>query len=557
MFYDPVEFSARQVLLAYRHEVVELPVEAVQVDPKVVNKVSTDYDDPQFASVRQDLLDQRVLLGPVWVSSEQLGERVTAFVGITLRGTHNVKPAEILRMLRSEQGLRNTLVHLFQTDRGQPFHYFAKLACRDMQELDEATNAIGSARIGPVRLEGKTLVVAKGVDHMPLYRSRSHAAVGLIPDVSDIHMVAERLVSPFGAAAVNGFNALESATKLAFLASLRELRAEVDAIRLDEEYRGRVVNAIEKFAGVVLSGAKPIDMTGAVMELASVVEASAKRALRLAAERAYGREHARAQRELKLPTKDFRKVSLGKAAHAFRVMSSHKDFEFIASELERDALDRLELFSEERNRWAHGSMIDLGEVSAIDAARRTLLHGIASIRWLLGDVTTAVSEGAITQEAATDSLTIKARTQREFGIFVSYSAQDKPVADHIVDGLRALRLPFWYAPVEIGPGDSIVQQVSGALARHDTVLILLSPNSVKSKWVQQELNSALMAKLRGEKVRIVPLLIAQCQIPEVLKDVRYIDLASDFHDGFMELLSFLGGLRRRDYGPGDNKQQAE
>ena len=87
--------------------------------------------------------------------------------------------------------------------------------------------------------------------------------------------------------------------------------------------------------------------------------------------------------------------------------------------------------------------------------------------------------------------------------------------------------------------ESIVQKINEGLARNDTLVILLSPNSVSSKWVQRELNSVLMTQLSDQNVTVVPLLIAECDIPTVLKYIKYIDMTRDYQTGFIKLCEFL------------------
>ena len=66
-----------------------------------------------------------------------------------------------------------------------------------------------------------------------------------------------------------------------------------------------------------------------------------------------------------------------------------------------------------------------------------------------------------------------------------------------------------------------------------------------SKWVHRELNSALRAQLAGHNVVVLPVLVEPCELPEILKEIKYIDLAGDFESGFIQLLEFLRKRRSR------------
>lgn len=162
-----------------------------------------------------------------------------------------------------------------------------------------------------------------------------------------------------------------------------------------------------------------------------------------------------------------------------------------------------------------------------------MVEAIGLLSWLCADV-----GGKLPTETALEALPEK-RSGRERGIFVSYSSSDGQVAERIANGLKALGYRVWYAEWEIAPGDSIVEKINDALARNDTLLLLLSPNSVNSRWVQRELDTALMAQLRGQDVVVVPMLIEECDIPAVLATIKWIDITSDFQAGFIKLLDFL------------------
>jgi hypothetical protein len=129
--------------------------------------------------------------------------------------------------------------------------------------------------------------------------------------------------------------------------------------------------------------------------------------------------------------------------------------------------------------------------------------------------------------------------KRELGIFVSHSTKDAEMAQKITAELRELNYPVWYADWEIAPGQSIVDKIIEALARNDTLIVLLSQNSVKSMWVERELNAALMSQLSGHAVTVLPILIDDCKIPAILQGVRYIDMRQDFREGFARLVEFL------------------
>jgi hypothetical protein len=54
---------------------------------------------------------------------------------------------------------------------------------------------------------------------------------------------------------------------------------------------------------------------------------------------------------------------------------------------------------------------------------------------------------------------------------------------------------------------------------------------------QAELNATLMAELSGKGVAVLPVLIEDCELPELLKDRVYADFRGDFEVGLQKLLA--------------------
>lgn len=129
--------------------------------------------------------------------------------------------------------------------------------------------------------------------------------------------------------------------------------------------------------------------------------------------------------------------------------------------------------------------------------------------------------------------------------FLSHNYNDKELATRIASLLREKGVDVWYDKWEIKVGDSIVNKIfKEGLAKCNFFIILLSHNSIESKWVQEELNKALVRKIEGA-TRILPIKIDDCQIPEELLDLRWIDLSKNFEEGFNEVLKTIYDLSEK------------
>ena len=110
-------------------------------------------------------------------------------------------------------------------------------------------------------------------------------------------------------------------------------------------------------------------------------------------------------------------------------------------------------------------------------------------------------------------------------IFISYNHNDEQLVDMVA---RRLELEFgrnniFYDKWSIQPGDSIIGKMNEGLENFTTFFYFLSPNSLNSKMVTKEWQSAL-TKAINENLKFVPVRIADCKPPAILTDALYIDL---------------------------------
>jgi len=138
-------------------------------------------------------------------------------------------------------------------------------------------------------------------------------------------------------------------------------------------------------------------------------------------------------------------------------------------------------------------------------------------------------------------------SERTKQVFLSYAQDDKAVARRLAEGLRAAGLRVWFDEWELGVGDSIVPRIEQAVATSDLLLVLLSPRSVESRWVQMELGSFLVRELKDRAITLIPALIEDCEIPRVLADRQYLDLRKDFDKGLERLISQLRAVPDIDF----------
>ncbi|MEM9368724.1 MAG: toll/interleukin-1 receptor domain-containing protein, partial [Planctomycetota bacterium] len=123
-------------------------------------------------------------------------------------------------------------------------------------------------------------------------------------------------------------------------------------------------------------------------------------------------------------------------------------------------------------------------------------------------------------------------------VFLSHASEDKPFVDRLHADLESFGLNCFYDRESIQPGDSIAARINQGLEEADFFLVVLSPHSIDSAWVQMETDAAFMAEADGQSTVVLPVVIDECEIPPLLKPKLYVDLR-DYDVGLAKLQDFL------------------
>jgi TIR domain len=127
-------------------------------------------------------------------------------------------------------------------------------------------------------------------------------------------------------------------------------------------------------------------------------------------------------------------------------------------------------------------------------------------------------------------------------VFISHNHQDKSFvrrlgADLAANGVRPL-----IDEAEINVGDSLISKIGAAIDELDYFAIVLSPRSIASVWVQQELEQAMTSQLASRQIVILPILLEKCEVPAFLRGKLYVDFtqSTGYDESFARLLRALG-----------------
>ncbi len=126
--------------------------------------------------------------------------------------------------------------------------------------------------------------------------------------------------------------------------------------------------------------------------------------------------------------------------------------------------------------------------------------------------------------------------------FISQSSKDKPFVRKLVADLSEAGISVWLDEQRIRVGESIPERIGQGLAGADIFLLALSENSVASEWVKRELNNALVSEISKRSIKIMPLKISECTIPELIQDKKYADFTQSYKAGLTDLLTAIRSL---------------
>jgi hypothetical protein len=124
-------------------------------------------------------------------------------------------------------------------------------------------------------------------------------------------------------------------------------------------------------------------------------------------------------------------------------------------------------------------------------------------------------------------------------VFLSHSSKDKPFVRELANELEKHGdIRVWLDERDISPGQNIVTRIKEGL-KADFVLLILSPDSVESSWVEEEWTDAFWQQTNHRGTKLLPVLYRDCAIPSLLDNKKRFDLRTNHPDGFRAIRTFL------------------
>jgi uncharacterized protein YjbI with pentapeptide repeats len=107
-----------------------------------------------------------------------------------------------------------------------------------------------------------------------------------------------------------------------------------------------------------------------------------------------------------------------------------------------------------------------------------------------------------------------------YSCFISYSTRDEEFADRLYADLQNKSVRCWFAPHDVQGGKKLHEQIDEAIRRYERLLLILSPNSMSSKWVKTEIRNARKREMAEKRRVLFPVRLASY---EVLRDWKLFD----------------------------------
>jgi len=117
--------------------------------------------------------------------------------------------------------------------------------------------------------------------------------------------------------------------------------------------------------------------------------------------------------------------------------------------------------------------------------------------------------------------------QTNVRVFISHNKADEEVAERLSVYLMMERVGVWFDEWEISAGDSIIGKVDEALGACTHFVVVWSAHANTSRWVREELETALAMRIGSGQPRILPVVLDDTPLPPMLARLKWVELQDD------------------------------
>jgi uncharacterized protein YjbI with pentapeptide repeats len=152
--------------------------------------------------------------------------------------------------------------------------------------------------------------------------------------------------------------------------------------------------------------------------------------------------------------------------------------------------------------------LDLGGVMSLETIRHggPSTVGIDTIYKSKGRLPEAFLRGAgVPDNFIAYMHSLVAATFEFYSCFISYSSKDHEFAERLHIDLQSKGVRCWFAPEDLKIGDKLRPSFDEAIRQHDKLMVVLSQSSVKSPWVEKEVETAFEKERQQNRTVLFPI----------------------------------------------------
>jgi hypothetical protein len=132
--------------------------------------------------------------------------------------------------------------------------------------------------------------------------------------------------------------------------------------------------------------------------------------------------------------------------------------------------------------------------------------GIDTIYKSKGNIPEAFLRGAgVPDDFITYMRSLVGKSIEFYSCFISYSSKDDDFAQRLHADLQQKGVRCWFAPEELKIGDKFRMRIDESIRIHDKLMVILSENSIRSPWVEEEVEAALEKERKQNKLVLFPI----------------------------------------------------
>jgi uncharacterized protein YjbI with pentapeptide repeats len=181
------------------------------------------------------------------------------------------------------------------------------------------------------------------------------------------------------------------------------------------------------------------------------------------------------------------------------------------------------------------SQVDLSDVVGLEKVRHRgpSTIGIDTVYRSEGKIPEIFLRGAGVSDEFIALIKSLAGSIQFYSCFISYSSKDKDIVERLHTDLQSKGVRCWFAPEDLKIGDKLRPSFDDAIRLHDKLMVVLSESSVKSPWVEKEVETAFEKERKQRRTVLFPICVddAVMETDQAwAADIRRLRHIGDFRD---------------------------